>query len=82
MKLQDYPIHFEDIVTKNKLRKKDLTVETIKVPTKKKATSKPKNTLSILTYLNWKQFGLAVRIEDGIKITVLWFETHIKLSKQ
>ncbi len=49
---------------------------------KAKKTVKAKNTLSIYTYLNFKQFGLAVRIDDGIKITVLWFETNIKFEKK
>lgn len=64
-------------------RKKELDMEA-KVTTKKPTTKveKKKNTLSIYTYLNFKQFGLAVRIENGIKITVLWFETHIKFEKK
>lgn len=41
-----------------------------------------KKTLSIYTYLNFKQFGLAIRIDDGIKTTFLWFETHIKFEKR
>ena len=52
-----------------------------KRPKAKKAV-KTKNTLSVYTYLNFKQFGLAVRIDDGIKITVLWFETNIKFEKK
>lgn len=82
--LDDYPMHFEDIATKNKLRKKDLKMSD-KVETKKpvqKKTEKKKTTLSIYTYLNFKRFGLAVAIDDGIKITVLWFETNIKFEKK
>jgi hypothetical protein len=55
------------------------TVKT-KQPTAK--VDKKKNTLSVYTYLNFKRFGLAVAIDDGIKITVLWFETHIKFEKK
>lgn len=63
-------------------KKKDLEMEN-KVTTKKpKQASKPKTTLSIYTYLNFKRFGLAVAIDEGIKITVLWFETHIKFEKR
>lgn len=54
-----------------------------KVTTKKpKQQTKQKSTLSIYTYLNFKRFGLAVAIDEGIKITVLWFETHIKFEKR
>lgn len=53
-----------------------------KRPKEKKAVKKAKNTLSIYTYSNFKQFGLAIRIDDGIKTTVLWFETHIKFEKR
>jgi hypothetical protein len=76
-------MHFEDIATKKKLRKKDLKMES-KAPTKKSTNKvdKTKNTLSIYTYLNFKRFGLAVAIDNGIKITVLWFETHIKFEKK
>ena len=63
-------------------KKKDLEMES-KVMTKKpKQASKSKATLSIYTYLNFKQFGLAIRIDDGIKTTFLWFETHIKFEKR
>lgn len=83
MKLQDYPLHYEDTSKTKKLRKKDLKMSD-KVTTKKPTTEvvKTKNTLSVYTYLNFKQFGLAVRIDDGIKVTVLWFETHIKFEKR
>ncbi len=77
-------MHFEDIAPKNKLRKKDLKMSD-KVTTQKptaKAVKKTKNTLSVYTYLNFKRFGVAVAIDDGIKITVLWFETHIKFEKK
>jgi len=64
-------------------KKKELNVEAkVKSQVKHSKTEKKKNTLSIYTYLNFKQFGLAARIEDGIKITVLWFETHIKFEKR
>ena len=63
-------------------KKKELDMES-KVMTKKpKQASKPKTTLSIYTYLNFKRFGLAVAVDEGIKITVLWFETHIKFEKR
>lgn len=63
-------------------KKKELDMES-KVTTKKpKQASKPKKTLSIYTYLNFKRFGLAVAIDEGIKITVLWFETHITFEKR
>lgn len=48
---------------------------------KQKPIEKTKKTLSIYTYMNFRQFGLAVRIEDGIKVTLLFFETHIKFEK-
>lgn len=48
----------------------------------KRSKTTTKNTLSVYTYLNFKQFGLAIRIDDGIKTTILWFETHIKFEKK
>ena len=54
----------------------------IKPTVKHSKTEKKKNTLSIYTYMNFKQFGLAGRFEDGIKLTFLWFETHIKFEKK
>lgn len=83
MTLQDYPLHFEDTATKNKLRKKDLKMSD-KAPTKKPTTAvvKTKNTLSVYTYLNFKRFGVMVSIDDGIKINILVFETHIKFEKR
>jgi hypothetical protein len=54
----------------------------VKPQVKHSKTEKTKNTLSVYTYMNFKQFGLAIRIESGIKITVLWFETHIKFEKR
>ena len=64
-------------------KKKELNMEAkVKSQVKHSKTEKKKNTLSIYTYLNFKQFGLAVRIDDGIKTTVLWFETHIKFEKR
>lgn len=64
-------------------KKKELDMEApkIKAQVKHKVT-KTKNTLSVYTYLNFKQFGLAIRIDDGIKTTILWFETHIKFEKK
>ena len=67
---------------RNIFRKEDKNMES-KVTTKKpKQQTKQKSTLSIYTYLNFKRFGLAVAIDEGIKITVLWFETHIKFEKR
>lgn len=67
---------------RNIFRKEDKNMEN-KVTTKKpKQQTKQKSTLSIYTYLNFKRFGLAVAIDEGIKITVLWFETHIKFEKR
>jgi hypothetical protein len=54
-----------------------------KVTTKRpKEQSKPKTTLSVYTYLNFKRFGVMVSIDDGIKINILVFETHIKFEKR
>ncbi len=64
-------------------RKEQLDMESkVKSTVKHSKTEKTKNTLSVYTYMNFKQFGLAVRIEDGLKITVLWFETHITFEKR
>ena len=63
-------------------KKKDLEMESKVTIKKPKQASKPKTTLSIYTYLNFKRFGLAIAIDEGIKITVLWFETHIKFEKR
>ena len=63
-------------------KKKDLEMESKVTIKKPKQASKPKTTLSIYTYLNFKRFGLAIAIDEGIKITVLWFETHIKYEKR
>lgn len=76
--LDSVELHYEDMVTKNKLRKKDLKMSK-EIKEKKPKT---KTILSIYTYMNWKQFGLAVRIENGIKTTFLWFETHITFEKR
>lgn len=54
----------------------------VKSQVKQSKTEKKKRTLSVYTYMNWKQFGLAVRIENGIKTTFLWFETHITFEKR
>lgn len=81
-------MEYEEVPDKNKKRKifkkKELDMES-KVETKRPTTKKVdkvKNTLSIYTYLNFKQFGIAVRIDDGIKVTLAWFETHIKFEKK
>lgn len=63
-------------------KKKELDMESKVTIKKPKQASKPKTTLSIYTCLNFKRFGLAVAIDEGIKITVLWFETHIKFEKR
>ena len=82
-------LYYEEIPVSNKkqfniFRKKDKDMEAPKVKSeaKRSKTEKTKNTLSVYTYMNFKQFGLAARFEDGIKITVLWFETHIKFEKK
>lgn len=88
-------LEYEEIPDNNKKRKifkkKELDMEAkVKSQVKHSKTShrqggdseKKKGTLSIYTYLNFRQFGLAVRIDDGIKTTVLWFETHIKFEKR
>lgn len=78
-------LEYEETPDNNKKRKifnkKELDMEA-KVKSQVKHNDKKKNTLSIYTYLNFRQFGLAVRIDDGIKTTVLWFETHIKFEKR
>lgn len=83
MKSQMFYEETEDNGKMRKLfKKKELNMES-KVTTKKpKQQTKQKSTLSIYTYLNFKRFGLAVAIDEGIKITVLWFETHIKFEKR
>lgn len=64
-------------------KKKELNMEAkVKSQVKHSKTEKKKRTLSVYTYMNWKQFGLAVRIENGIKTTFLWFETHITFEKR
>lgn len=68
---------------RNIFRKEDKDMENkTKSTVKHSKTEKKKNTLSIYTYLNFKQFGIAARFEDGIKVTILWFETHIKFEKK
>lgn len=80
-------MYYEETPAKNKKRKifnkKELDMEAkVKSQVKHNKTEKKKVTLSIYTYLNFKQFGLAGRFEDGIKLTFLWFETHIKFEKR
>lgn len=53
-----------------------------KVMATKSIEKKPKVTLTVFTYLNFKRFGLSVAIDDGIKINILWFETHIKFERR
>ena len=53
-----------------------------KATVKKAKTDKKKITLSIYTYLNWKRFGVSIAIDNGVKVNVLWFETHIKFEKK
>ncbi len=81
------PIYYEETKVDGKMRnifrKEEKNMEAPKIkPQVKHSKTKTKNTLSVYTYMNWKQFGLAVRIENGIKITVLWFETHITFEKR
>ena len=81
------PIYYEETKVNGKMRnifrKEEKHMDAkVKSQVKHSKTEKKKNTLSIYTYLNFKQFGLAVRIDDGIKTTVLWFETHIKFEKK
>lgn len=80
-------LEYEETPDNNKKRKifnkKELDMEAkVKSQVKHSKTEKKKSTLSIYTYMNWKQFGLAVRIENGIKTTFLWFETHITFEKR
>lgn len=80
-------LEYEEIPDNNKKRKifkkKELDMEAkVKSQVKHSKTEKNKITLSVYTYMNWKQFGLAVRIENGIKTTFLWFETHITFEKR
>ena len=79
-------LEYEEIPDNNKKRKifkkKELYMEAKVKSQVKHNDKKKKSTLSIYTYLNFKQFGLAIRIDDGIKTTVLWFETHIKFEKR
>jgi len=79
-KLSDYPLYFEE--DGKQLFKKGQKKMSDKVTTKKPTTKTVKITLSIYTYINFKRFGLAVAVDEGIKITVLWFETHIKFEKR
>ena len=48
----------------------------------KQVKFKTKNTLSVYTYVNLRRFGLCISLDDGIKINVLWLETHIKFEKR
>lgn len=81
-------LEYEETPVNNKkhfkiFNKKELDMEAkVKSQVKHSKTEKKKNTLSVYTYLNFKQFGVAIRIDDGIKTTLLWFETHIKFEKK
>ncbi len=82
------PIYYEESgeingKMRNIFRKEEKHMEAkVKSQVKHSKTEKKKNTLSIYTYLNFKQFGLAIRIDDGLKTTFLWFETHITFEKR
>lgn len=83
--LDSFGLDFEETINGKTTKIKGNKMKSDKVTTQKpvkKAEKKAKTTLSIYTYLNFRQFGLAVRIDNGIKITVLWFETHIKFEKK
>lgn len=86
--MKKQPIYYEETPLNGKMRKifkkKELDMES-KVETKRPTTKKVdkvKNTLSVYTYMNFKRFGLSIAIDNGIKINVLWFETHIKFEKR
>lgn len=81
------PIYYEETPIEGKMRnlfrKEEKNMDSkVKSQIKRSKTEKTKNTLSVYTYMNFKQFGLAGRFEDGIKLTFLWFETHIKFEKK
>lgn len=81
-------MEYMEIPDKGKMRKifkkKELDMEApkIKPQVKHSKTEKTKNTLSVYTYLNFKRFGVMASIDDGIKINILVFETHIKFEKR
>lgn len=60
---------------------KDMEAPKIKSEVKRSKTEKNKGALTVFTYMNWKRFGVSVAIDDGIKINLAWFETHIKFAK-
>jgi len=67
----------------NIYKKKEKNMEAkVKPAVKRSNTEKTKNTLSVYTYLNFKRFGAMVSIDNGIKINILVFETHIKFEKR
>ncbi len=65
--------------------KQQLDMENNEMAKRQEGTKKEvkgKNTLSVYTYLNFKRFGVMVSLDDGIKINILFFETHIKFEKR
>ena len=77
--LDDFPLHYEDL-DGTKLVKVKKGNKMSKATTKE--SKKQKSTLSVYTYLNFKRFGVMVSIDDGIKVNILVFETHIKFEKR
>ena len=80
-------MEYEETADGSKMRKifkrKELDMEAkVKSTVKHSKTEKTKNTLSVYTYLNFKRFGVMASIDDGIKINILVFETHIKFEKR
>lgn len=81
------PLFYEEmgnkfIKRKHVFRKKDLKMSEVTAKKPNTKVDKQKNTLSIYTYLNFKRFGVMLSIDNGIKINILWFETHIKFEKR
>lgn len=76
-------MHYEEDGKKIIFRKGEKNMKSkVEPQVKPSKTEKKKSTLSIYTYLNFKQFGIAGRFENGIKLTFLWFETHITFEKR
>ncbi len=82
MSLVKTPLYYEEmkdtIIKKNIFKKKDKKMSKEKKETK----DNRKNTLSIYTYLNMKRFGISIAIDNGIKVNIAFFETHIKFEKR
>lgn len=74
-------MRYEETNGKKIFKKKDLIMKQIK---EIKQTIKTKSTLSIYTYMNWRQFGLSIStvVGQGIFINILWFETNIKFERK